>query len=70
MDPVEAGERILRGIKRDDLYILTHPEFKEGTAEHYRAILDAFPKEEINQKRADSIRFLLSNPMFKDLPQQ
>jgi len=70
MDPLEAGERILRGIKRNDLYILTHPEFKEGTAAHYQAILDAFPKEEINQKRADSIRFLLDNPMFKGLPKQ
>ena len=30
MTPEEAGRRVLRGIERNDLYILTHPEFKEG----------------------------------------
>ena len=64
MDPIECGERILRGIIRNDLYIFTHREFKEGTAEHFEAMLAAFPDEPINTERADAIRFLLSNPMF------
>jgi NAD(P)-dependent dehydrogenase (short-subunit alcohol dehydrogenase family) len=66
MDPVECGERILRGIRRNDLYIFTHREFKEGAEEHYRAMLAAFPDEPINQERAAAIKFLLSNPIFKD----
>lgn len=66
MDPVECGERILRGIRRNDLYIFTHPEFREGAAEHYAAMLAAFPQEPINNARADAIRFLLSNPIFKE----
>jgi hypothetical protein len=65
MDPIECGERILRGIRRNDLYIFTHPEFKEGAAEHFEAMLAAFPDEPINTERADAIRFLLSNPIFK-----
>jgi NAD(P)-dependent dehydrogenase (short-subunit alcohol dehydrogenase family) len=66
MDPVECGERILRGILRNDLYIFTHPEFKEGVAEHFEAMLAAFPAEPLNAERADAIRFLLSNPIFKE----
>ena len=64
MDPVECGERVLQGIRRNDLYIFTHPEFKEGAADHFQAMLAAFPNEPINTERADAIRFLLSNPMF------
>lgn len=65
MDPVECGERILRGILRNDLYIFTHPEFKDGAADHFAAMLAAFPSEAPDQTRADAIRFLLSNPIFK-----
>ena len=65
MDPVECGERILRGIRRNDLYIFTHREFKEGAAERFEAMLSAFPDEPINTERADAIRFLLSNPIFR-----
>jgi NADP-dependent 3-hydroxy acid dehydrogenase YdfG len=66
MDPVECGERVLAGILRNDLYILTHREFREGAAEHFRAILDAFPDEPINEARAGAIRYLLSNPIFQE----
>lgn len=65
MDPLECGERILRGILRNDLYIFTHPEFKDGAAEHFEAMMAAFPDEPINTARADAIRFLLSNPIFR-----
>ena len=67
MDPVECGERILRGIRRNDLYIFTHREFREGAEEHYRALLASFPDEPLNTERADAIRFLLSNPIFKEV---
>lgn len=64
MDPVECGERILAGIRRNDLYILTHREFKEGTAQHYEALLASFPDEPVDIARADNIRYLLGNPVF------
>jgi NAD(P)-dependent dehydrogenase (short-subunit alcohol dehydrogenase family) len=65
MDPEECGERILRGVRRNDLYIFTHREFREGAEEHYRAMIASFPDEPLNSERADAIRFLLSNPIFK-----
>ncbi len=65
MDPVECGERVVRGIQRNDLYIFTHPEFKAGAKERFEKMLASFPDEPINEPRADAIRFLLSNPIFK-----
>ena len=63
----ECGERVLRGIRRNDLYIFTHREFKEGVAERMEAVLASFPKEEINQARAKEFSFLTSNPIFKKI---
>jgi NADP-dependent 3-hydroxy acid dehydrogenase YdfG len=63
----ECGERVLRGIRRNDLYIFTHREFKEGVAERMEAMLASFPKEEINQARAKEIASLTSNPIFKEI---
>ena len=64
MDPRECGERVLAGIRRDDLYIFTHREFREGADERFRAMLASFPDEPLDDERADAIRFLLSNPIF------
>jgi NAD(P)-dependent dehydrogenase (short-subunit alcohol dehydrogenase family) len=65
----ECGERVLRGIRHNDLYIFTHREFKEGVAERMEAMLACFPKEEINQARAGEITMLTSNPIFKQAAQ-
>jgi NAD(P)-dependent dehydrogenase (short-subunit alcohol dehydrogenase family) len=63
----ECGERVLRGIRRNDLYIFTHREFKEGVAERMEAMLASFPDEDIHQARAGEITFLTSNPIFKQI---
>ncbi len=62
----EVGERVLAGIRRNDLYIITHPEFRDGTRKHYDAILAAFPDEPIDAARAEAIKFLLSNKVFDE----
>lgn len=65
MDPVECGNRVVRGIQRNDLYIFTHPEFKAGAKERFDKMLASFPEEPINEARAEAISFLLSNPIFR-----
>ena len=45
MPPLEAGEKVLRGILRNDFYIFTHPEFKEELREIFEEALAALPKE-------------------------
>lgn len=61
----KCGERVLRGIRRNDLYIFTHREFKEGVAERMEAMLAAFPDEEINRALVEEIPHLISNPIFR-----
>jgi NAD(P)-dependent dehydrogenase (short-subunit alcohol dehydrogenase family) len=67
MDPRECGERVLRGIRGDDLYIFTHREFREGADERFRAMLASFPDEPLDRERANAIDFLLSNRIFREV---
>jgi hypothetical protein len=67
MDPVECGERVLAGIRGNDLYIFTHREFREGADERFRAMLASFPDEPLDSERAEAIAFLLSNQIFRDV---
>jgi short-subunit dehydrogenase len=46
MDPDEVGERVLRGIRNNDLYILSHPEYEQGVRDRFEAILASFPRGE------------------------
>jgi NAD(P)-dependent dehydrogenase (short-subunit alcohol dehydrogenase family) len=64
MDPIKIGERVLLGIERDDLYIFTHPEFRDGIKSRCDALLAAVPDDEPDPARAASIPFLLSNPIY------
>jgi len=60
----EAGERVLRGIKNDDLYILTHAEFKPGFEQRANAILRAFPADVPYDGFAKVFGILVNNPIF------
>jgi NADP-dependent 3-hydroxy acid dehydrogenase YdfG len=55
MDPLEAGERVLNGVVNNDLFILSHPEFKPGMQERFDAIMASTPpvEEPIPQARID-----------------
>ncbi len=64
MTPVEAGRHVLRGIRDNSLYIFSHPEFREVLAARHAAIMAAVPTGPIDPGRADSIRWLLSNPIY------
>ncbi|GAA1805007.1 SDR family oxidoreductase [Nesterenkonia flava] len=64
MSAEEAGERVLQGLQRGDMFILTHPEFKEGVAIRHRAIEHAFPDEPLNQERAAAIPFLTDATVY------
>jgi NAD(P)-dependent dehydrogenase (short-subunit alcohol dehydrogenase family) len=66
MDHVEVGERVLRGLKNNDLFIFTHPEFKEGATARFNAMLRAFPDEPVNVERAEAIRFLIANSIYDE----
>ena len=46
MDPLAVGERVLRAIHENELYIFPHGEFKEEVAAYFQRMLDAFPGDQ------------------------
>jgi NAD(P)-dependent dehydrogenase (short-subunit alcohol dehydrogenase family) len=64
-NPDEAGERVVRGIKRGDLYILTHSDFKGGWEARAAAIAKAFPDEPETPDFKTVFSKLAYNPIFE-----
>jgi NAD(P)-dependent dehydrogenase (short-subunit alcohol dehydrogenase family) len=67
MDPVETGERVVRGIRNNDLYIHTHPEFRDGYIARHNAIIRAIPDEPRNEKRWEIVKnfgTIIYNPIY------
>lgn len=52
MAPIDIGQKILRGILNDDLYILTHPDHREEVARDFEEVMAAFPDEPVPPDRA------------------
>jgi NAD(P)-dependent dehydrogenase (short-subunit alcohol dehydrogenase family) len=55
INPDETGERVVRGIRNNDLFIHTHQEFKEGYMARHNAIIRAIPNEPLNPRRYEII---------------
>jgi len=53
MDPLEVGEKTLRGIVENRGLILTHPDHREDFEEIYRWMVDALPDEPVPEGRAE-----------------
>ena len=66
MDHVECGERVLQGMLNNDLFIFTHPEFKQGTTERFDAMLASYPDEPINEARYRAIKWLTENSIYPE----
>jgi hypothetical protein len=45
MDPLDAGRRVLDGVRHNDLYVLTTPEFEEEFRSRGEAILASVPTD-------------------------
>jgi NAD(P)-dependent dehydrogenase (short-subunit alcohol dehydrogenase family) len=65
MDPLEVGQRVLRGIVNNDVWILTHPEYAAGARERFDAIMASFPVEgPAPPGRIEAESMVIRNPMF------
>jgi hypothetical protein len=53
---ISATKRVLNGVVNNDLFILSHPEFKPGMQERFDAIMASTPpvEEPIPQARLDA----------------
>ncbi|MGH8228998.1 MAG: SDR family oxidoreductase [Steroidobacteraceae bacterium] len=45
MDPLAVGERVLRAIRNNELYIFPHGEFREEVRAYFERMLAAFPED-------------------------
>ena len=68
-DPEDAGERVVRGIKRGDIFILTHSDFKPAWELRMNAICRAFPDEPEIPGFAQMFRGNLYNPIYENQTQ-
>jgi NAD(P)-dependent dehydrogenase (short-subunit alcohol dehydrogenase family) len=51
MDPLEAGQQVLEGVRRNDLYILSHPEFAPAAKQRMQLIMASFSKQPVPKAR-------------------
>jgi hypothetical protein len=51
MDPLEAGQQVLEGIRRNDLYILSHPEFIPVVRQRVTLMLKSFSNKPVPKGR-------------------
>ncbi len=45
LDPLEAGERVLNGVRNNDLFIFSHPEYRPGMQQRFDAYMASIPPE-------------------------
>lgn len=64
MDPVEAGRHVLRGILNNDLFIFSHPEYRDVIAARHAALMAALPDETADELRVESSRPILFNRIY------
>src|SRR5882672_4587208 len=67
MSPEEVGQRVLRAIRRGDLFIMSHPEFRDGIIARNEALVRANPDEPPNEARHAVIKqfgTLCYNPIY------
>lgn len=65
MDPLDAGQRVLRAVRNNDLYVLTTPEFESEFAARGAAILAALPTDvSVSQPREIMGRMILGKTPY------
>jgi hypothetical protein len=54
MDPLEAGRLVLEGVRRNDLYILSHPEFAPMVQQRNELLMASFSREPVPAGRREA----------------
>jgi NAD(P)-dependent dehydrogenase (short-subunit alcohol dehydrogenase family) len=63
-DGEEVGRKVLRGIVRNDLYILTHPEIRPVLEARAAALLASLPVESVDPRRIAACAGLLDASLY------
>ena len=67
MDPLAAGECVLNGIRNNDLYILSHPEYASAARERHEAIMESFQKEPVSPAARVAIAQFARSSIYADV---
>jgi NAD(P)-dependent dehydrogenase (short-subunit alcohol dehydrogenase family) len=66
MEPLLVGERVLEGVRHNELFIFTHSEFRDGVRERCEAIMAAIPDRPEDPAFKALVPFLLRNPIYTE----
>jgi NADP-dependent 3-hydroxy acid dehydrogenase YdfG len=66
MSTEEVGRRLMRGVRRNDLYIITHAEIRDVLQARMNALMAALPDEPVPPARAKSARVLYDVPIYAE----
>jgi NAD(P)-dependent dehydrogenase (short-subunit alcohol dehydrogenase family) len=65
MDPFEYGAKVLEGVRRNDLYILTHSEFEQGIRDRFEALLASVDRgQPVPEARRRAEQQTLRHPLY------
>ena len=67
---LETGERVLAGVRRNDMYILTHPEIRPVLEARAAALLRAVPGGTVSPERIQAQALLLDTALYASAPGQ
>jgi len=64
MDPMEAARIVLAGIRNNDLFILSHPEFGPGLQERMEALMASVPETKAPAERLAQEQVTMHNSLY------
>ena len=66
MDPVAVGELVLHAIVQNQLFVITHNEFREGAEQRCKALMASVPQGEVDPERVRALGFGVTNPIYSE----
>ena len=68
IEPLEYGRLVLEGVRNKALYILTHPEYREGLEKRCQALQQSFSAvdSEVPEARRNAAQRVLSSPIYEE----
>jgi NAD(P)-dependent dehydrogenase (short-subunit alcohol dehydrogenase family) len=64
MNPIEAAQIVLAGIRNNDLFILSHPEFRDGLQERMEALMESLPDTTAPDARKAQEQVTMHNSLY------
>jgi NAD(P)-dependent dehydrogenase (short-subunit alcohol dehydrogenase family) len=65
LTPDEVGRQVVRGVRRNDLYIMTHPEIRGVLEARAAALIACLPDEPVDPRRIEATAALLDTSLYE-----